>query len=101
MRARQLRDAGRVPEAIEAFRASIRFRPSEADAYLELATMLFRQERVAEGVTELERALVAEPRHPMAMALLALHAIGARDDATARKWLGAVLDQPRVPPPQV
>jgi predicted Zn-dependent protease len=97
MRARQLRDAGRTNDAIEAYRASIRFRPNEADAYLELATTLFRLERVPEGRVELEQALAAESNHPMALALLALHAIGERNEPAARKWMTAVRDQPRVP----
>ena len=100
-RGRLFRDAGRANEAIEEYRASIRFRPDQADAHLELATTLFRLERVREGVTELQNALAAEPKHPMALALLALHAIGARDEPSARRWMGAVLDQPRVPREQL
>ena len=101
MRARQLREAGRMNEAIDAFRASIRFRPNEADAYLELATTLFRLERVGEGIAELEKALSAEPDHPMALALLALHAIGEHNELAARKWLAVVVEQPRVPREQL
>ena len=101
MRARQLRAAGRNAEALAEYRASIRLRPNEADARLELATTLFRLERVPEGVAELEQALAAEPDHPMALALLALHAIGERNEPAARKWLAAVLNQPRVPREEV
>jgi predicted Zn-dependent protease len=101
MRARQLRDFGQPAEAIEAFRASIRLRPNEADAYLELATVLFRLERVPEGLVELERALAAEPNHPMALALLAFHAISNRNEIAAQKWLTAVTQQPRVPREQL
>jgi tetratricopeptide (TPR) repeat protein len=101
MRARQLRDGGRAAEAIPEYRASIRFRPNEADAYLELATTLFRLERVPEGLAALDGALAAEPNHPAALALRAFHAITERKEADARKWLGAVLNQPRVPREQV
>ena len=101
MRARQFREAGRNAEAIESYRASIRFRPNEADAHLELATTLFRLERVPEGLAALDQAIAAEPNHPMALALLAFHAITQRDEPAARKWLTAVLNQPRVPRKQV
>ena len=101
MRARQWRDAGRVSDAIAEYRASIRLRPNEADAYLELATTLFRLERVPEGLLELDRALAAEPSHPTALALRAFHAIGEGNEADARRWLAAVRNQPRVPPEQV
>jgi hypothetical protein len=37
----------------------------------------------------------------MALALLALHAIGERDEPGARRWMSAVLNQPRVPREQV
>jgi tetratricopeptide (TPR) repeat protein len=100
-RARQLREAGRNAEAIESYRASIRFRPNEADAHLELATTLFRLERVPEGLVALNQAIAAEPNHPMALALLAFHAITQRDEPAARQWLTAVLNQPRVPREQV
>lgn len=101
MRARQLRDSGRPTEAIAAFQAAIGFRPNEADAYLELATTLFRLERVGEGVPWLERGLAAEPEHPPTLALLALHAIGTGDPVAARGWMERVHRQPRVPAEQV
>ena len=97
LRARAARDAGRADEAIAAFRESIRLRTTEADAYLELATTLFRLERVDEGVGWLERGLAVEPEHPPTLALLALHAIGAGDEPRARAWLERVARQPRVP----
>lgn len=100
MRARQLRDGGQVGPAIDEYRASIRLRPNEADAYVELATTFFRAERVGEGLAALEQALAAEPGHPMALALLALHAINAADAAAAQRWMAAVRDQPRVPAEQ-
>lgn len=100
MSARQLRDAGQSVGAIDEYRASIRLRPNEADAYVELATTLFRSERIGDGVAVLEQALAAEPVHPMALALLALHAINGGDAAGAERWMTAVRDQPRVPAEQ-
>lgn len=101
MRARQRRDAGDAPGAIAAFEVSIRLRGNEADAHLELATMLFRLERVPEGVQWLERGLLAEPEHPPTLVLLALHAIGNGNLPAARAWLQRVAEQPRVPAEQV
>lgn len=101
MRGRQRRDAGDMPGAIAAYEASIRLRGNEADAHLELATTLFRLERVPEGVQWLERGLLAEPGHPPTLALLALHAIGNGNLPAARAWLQRVAEQPRVPADQV
>lgn len=100
MRARHLRDAGHAADALSAYQMAIRLRPNEADAYLELATTLFRLERVPEGLTWLERGVAAEPEHPPTLALLALHAIGTGDEAAARGWLQRVGRQPRVAPEQ-
>ena len=97
MRARQLREAGRATEAVAAYEAAIRYRTNEADAFLELATTLFRLERVLEGLRRLEEGLAAEPEHPATLALLAFHAITGGDEAAARAWLARVERQPRVP----
>ena len=96
MRARQLRDAGQAAAAVAAYETAIRFRTNEADAFLELATTLFRMERVAEGLARLEQGLAAEPEHPPTLALLALHAIGTGDERAARGWMERVERQPRV-----
>lgn len=101
MRARNLREAGRAGEAIVAYRTSIRLRPNEADAYLELATTLFRLERVPEGLEQLHAALRAEPEHPAVLGLLTFHAVSQGDEATARAWLQRVRAQPRAPGEQV
>ncbi len=97
MRARQLREAGRAVESVAAYEAAIRYRPNEAEAYLELATTLFRLEQVPAGLKRLEEALVAEPEHPPTLALLAYHAITSGDEAAARGWMERVARQPRVP----
>ncbi len=97
MRARQLKDAGRAPEAVAAYETAIRHRANEADAFLELATTLFRLERVPEGLKRLVEGLAAEPEHPPTLALLAIHAITSGDEAAARGWMLRVARQPRVP----
>lgn len=101
MRARNLRRAGRKQEAIAAFETSIRLRSNEADAYLELAAVLFELNRAPEGVERLLQALDAEPDHPTALSFLAFHAITAGDESAARQWLARVRNQPRVPQNQV
>ncbi len=101
MRARQRRAVGRTAEAIAAYETAIRYRTNEADAFLELATTLFRLERVPEGLQRLEQGLTAEPEHPPTLALLAFHAIGNGDSAAASAWMRRVERQPRVPREQV
>ena len=96
MRARQLREAGRAAEAVAAYEAAIRHRSNEAEAFLELATTLFRMERVPEGLKRLEEGLAAEPEHPPTLALLAFHAITSGDETAARGWMVRVERQPRV-----
>jgi tetratricopeptide (TPR) repeat protein len=96
MRARQFREAGRTAEAVSAYETAIRYRTNEADAFLELATTLFRMERVPEGLQRLAQGLAAEPEHPPTLALLAFHAITSGDEAAARAWMLRVARQPRV-----
>lgn len=98
MSGRRLRAAGRREQAIEEFRASIRLRPNEAEAYVDLATVFFELERVEEGLTELRRALVVEPEHPTVLSTLAYHAITSGDETAAREWLKRAEQQPRVAP---
>ena len=82
-------------QAIAEFRTTIRLRPTEAEAYLGLATTLFQLGRQEEGLAEVDRALVAEPEHPAALSLRTFHAISSRDQAAADRWLRRLLNQPR------
>lgn len=100
MRARDERRAGRVGNAIAAYRRSIELRPNEAEPYVELATLLLPTERTNEAIQHLHRALEVEPGHPTALSLLALSAISARDEPGARRWLERVRAQPRIPAAQ-
>lgn len=99
--ARSLQQAGRIGEAIAEFQTSIRLRPNEPDAYLELGDLYIHQQRTAEGLAEIRRALAAEPGHPLALSVLAFNAIITGDDAEAQRCLAAVRAQPRVPREQV
>lgn len=100
LRARRLRDAGRTGAAIVEFEASIRYRPNEADAYMELGSYLVSLGREAEGMRQFRRAIEAEPGNPVALGILAFHAITTGDEAEARAWMTLVRDQPRVPKQQ-
>lgn len=95
-RARQLRKGKQTEEAGDEFKISIRLRPNEAAAYVELGSMYIEIERVADGVEQLRKALEAEPEHPGALSILAFHAIASRDETEARLWLIRVKRQPRV-----
>lgn len=96
MKARNLEKAGRPEEAIPEFKASIRYRPNEPDAYIELGNLLMGLGRVDEGVEQIRGALVAEPGNPLALSVLAFHAILTGDEAQARDWMTRVSQQPRV-----
>ena len=96
MAARKLAAAGRKDEAVVAYRRSIRFRANEADAFVELAQLLFTMNRVEEGIAEVEKSLVAEPENPKALGLMAYFSILSGDQGAARNWLTRVQKQPRV-----
>jgi tetratricopeptide (TPR) repeat protein len=96
MKARNLRKAGRLEEAVNEFMISVRLRPNEPEAYIELANTLITLERVPEGIEQLKAALTAQPENPMALSILAFHAITTGDETEARNWLLRVANQPRV-----
>jgi predicted Zn-dependent protease len=95
MKARTLREAGRMEDAVNEFMVAARLRPNEADAYIELGSTLITLDRVAEALEQLKAAVRAEPDNPMALAILAFHAITTGDEAAARSWLTRVGKQPR------
>ena len=91
----QLAKAGRIGEAIAELKRAQRLKPDEVRPFIELALIYFRQDRIEEGLTELRAALIAEPGHPLAMSVLARHAIETEDEAQARHWLGLLRSQHR------
>lgn len=97
MRARRLKTAGRIDEAINEYQLSIRYRPNEPDAYMELGNVLISAGREAEGIQQMRLALETDPAHPVLLMVLALHAIAQNDEAEARIWMTRVANQPRVP----
>ena len=91
----QLAKAGRTGEAIAELKRAQRLKPDEVRPFIELALIYFRQDRIEEGLSELRAALVAEPGHPLAMSVLARHAIETEDEPQARHWLGLLRNQHR------
>lgn len=101
MRARNQRTAGRTGEAIAEYRESIRLRPNEAEAGVELGMFYFSLGRNEEAISEVTRALQAEPGYPAAMYILAVNAIVSGTEAEAKEWYARVRAQPRVEAAQV
>jgi tetratricopeptide (TPR) repeat protein len=98
MRARRLKEAGRMPEAIKDYQFAIEARPNSPDAFIELAMAYFSTEAIDEAIAQLHHALAAEPEHPTALSTLAMHAISVGDEPAARQWIQRCRAQPRVRP---
>jgi cytochrome c-type biogenesis protein CcmH/NrfG len=101
MQARTLREAGRIAPAIAEFQASIRLRPNEPAAYVELGNTYISAGQESEGVAQLRHALEADPGDPTALGILTFFAITTRDEVEARRWFARIALQPRMPQPQV
>ncbi|HVZ64516.1 MAG TPA: tetratricopeptide repeat protein [Lacunisphaera sp.] len=97
MRARNLRDAGQSGEAVEEFKASIRLRPNEPDAYVELGNLYINLGQDEVGISLMRLALEADPGDPTALGAMAFSSISAGHEAEARQWLTRIANQPRVP----
>lgn len=100
MRARNLQSAGLVNEAISEYQISIRLRPNEPDAYVELGNMLITAGREEEGVAQMRLALEADPGDPTALGVLTFYSISTGNEAEARRWFSRVNMQPRIAPEQ-
>ena len=94
-RARSLRQAGRLEEAIAEFKASIYYRPNEPDAHIELGNMLIAAGREAEGVEQMKQALETDPANPLALTVVAFSAISSGNQQEADQWLTQIAQQPR------
>ncbi len=97
MRARRLHAAGRNGEAIAEYQASIHFRPNEPEAYTELGSLYIDLGNADAGIREMQKALEADPGDPMALGIMAFHAVSTNNEPEARRWLNRVVIQPRVP----
>ena len=101
MRARNLRKAGQPGEAITEFENSIRLRPNEPDAYIELGNTYIELGNTNEGVQKMREALETDPGHPMALGVLAYFSISTGDETEARRWFAKVRNQPRMQKEQI
>lgn len=97
-RGRRLVAAGELDRAAEAFERSRRLRPEESSAYVELAVVRFKQDRLEEGIAELREAVKVDPTQPVAIVLLARYAINTGDPAAAKDWIQRSRLQPKVRP---
>lgn len=97
LQARRLRDAGQAGEAIEEFKTSIRLRPNEPEAYVELGTLYINLGQDEVGISLMRLALEADPGDPAALGAMAFNSISKGQEAEARRWLTRVANQPRVP----
>lgn len=96
MRARSLRQAGRNGDAAAEYRASIRFRPNEPEAYVELGSVYIIEGRLDEAMRQMKLALEFDPANPEALSVLALAAIETGNEQEARYWMKRVAEQPRI-----
>jgi tetratricopeptide (TPR) repeat protein len=97
MRARNLRQARRADEAIKEFVISIRLRPNEPDAYVELGSIYIELGQTDEGMKKIHEALETDPGYPMALSVSAFYSISTGNEKDSRYWLNRVANQPRVP----
>jgi predicted Zn-dependent protease len=97
MRARNLRAGGQNGEAINEFQTSIRLRPNEPDAYVELGNTYIELGNDKEGIQKMLEAIEADPGHPIALSALAFQSIITGNETGARLWLTRVANQARVP----
>jgi cytochrome c-type biogenesis protein CcmH/NrfG len=97
MRARKLRAAGQAGVAVNEYQTSIRLRPNEPDAYVELGELFIDLGQENEGIRQMLLALEADPGEPTALGLLAFRTISTGHEVEARHWLNRIALQPRVP----
>lgn len=101
MRARELKNDGRIAEAINEYQTSIHYRANEPDAYVELGNTLISAGRETEGIEQMRLALETDPGDPTALGVLTFFAITTGDETKAQLWFKRVNHQPRVPAAQM
>lgn len=99
-RGRRYKTQGRIDAALADFRRVTRLRRDEALAFIELASILFTQDQVDEGIRVLKAGLEAEPMHPIALSIITFASIHEGRRAEADRWWQEILYQPRVPGPE-
>lgn len=96
MKARNFRAANQPAAALPEYRTAIRLRPNEPDPYLEYGTTLIGLGRTADGVRQVETALIYDPANPAALGIMAFSTIEAGDRAAADHWMQKIDAQPRI-----
>jgi tetratricopeptide (TPR) repeat protein len=71
-RADEAREADHLPEALALYSEAVRLRPSWADGWWWLGSILYDQDRFAEAQAPLKRFIAISPKHAPAYAFLAL-----------------------------
>ena len=95
--ARALDDAGRLADAVTAYRAVLEERPQDAAVVLSLAFALLRDDRPGETVPLVQTVLAADPEHPEALLMLGTAQRALGDDeagTTLRRFLELAPDHP-------
>lgn len=88
-------------EAIPFLEKSIRLRPNEAEAYIELAQCYFNQDRAERGIREIRNALNVEPANPTALSTICYYTILQGDEKASRLYMRKIYLQPRITQNQV
>jgi predicted Zn-dependent protease len=95
-RGRRFKSAGKFSEALAALDVARKLRPQEVDSYVESAEIFFRLNRIDDAVTQLRAGLAAVPEHPVALFLLARHAIDSGDESAAIDFVRRARAQVRI-----
>jgi tetratricopeptide (TPR) repeat protein len=101
MNGKRLKAAGRVDEALEAFKTVARLRPSEILGLIDCALIYFQRGQNALGVETLQRALEIVPEDPLVLGTLAIHWIGVKNEPKAREYVLRCRRQVRLPKAQL
>jgi tetratricopeptide (TPR) repeat protein len=91
-----LHEDGRYPQALAELQQAKRLRPSEANAYLEIAAIHFRAGEIEAGLEQMRAVLDVQPDHPAALLTLANVAIERGDAAEARALIRRSRLQPKI-----
>lgn len=92
---KRLRKIQRFDEAQAELALAKKLQPNEARAFIEQALVYFDQDRLDDGIRELQQALKVEPGSILALQILARYAIYQKDESAARHWIQQLRAQPR------
>jgi len=98
---RRLMEAGFLSEAEGELKESIRMRPDEAAAYLEMFKLYCLKDQPEKGYVFLKQGLLAEPANPLLLISMAFYNITMGDEGQSRYWYARMRQQPRIALPDV